>query len=165
MGEGNPQNASASAFVRVVYSFKRGTRGYNKLSVSLDRRDIEGLLARLNEHLVGFQAVVPEKLSDQLVNLRQKFVIPNIEIDDDLFMFMISTDKTMATLLRFVEQEKPWTLKKQISFGVYLLGNITLAFKPSTVESAARVVPTERGFPLHLQGQQDHRRDSDHAVN
>ena len=147
-----PIDVSVNSFARVVYSFKKGRVAFNKFSVELDTQDIDLLRTRLNDHLVGFRADIPANSNDQLVKIRQRFVIPNIVIDEDLFMFLVSTNTTTATLLRFLETGEPWSLKKQISFGVYLLGDITLAMISGVVTTAARIVKKDGAFQSVFKG-------------
>lgn len=140
MGDEDPTLASANDFARVIYSFKKGLAEYGKCSVTMKATNIDIVRERLNAHLNTFQVNIPQRSEDQLVFLRQRFFMPNIQIDDNVFMFMCSTTPSIATLLRFNEQDVPWSQKAQIAFGVYLFGDIELRMIGQEVKVAAQIV-------------------------
>ncbi len=143
------QYAPQKDFVPIIYSFKKGIDGFNKFTVTLYAENIELLMNRLNDHLVGFQTSIPTKIVDQMTTLRQEFIMSEVDIDKDIFLMLVSTNTTAATLLRFAEKEKLWTQKKNLSFDLYLLGNINIQIKSKIIDTSTKLVK-KNGMDISL---------------
>jgi len=134
----NPAEANAKDFAEVVYSYKKSTPRFNKFTVTLKTRDIGIVMNRLNQSLTGGYSVsLVKNETDQIV---QEFLVPGLELDKDLFMHLLFTDVTAATLLRYNELENPWTLKKIIKFAAFLLGDVDIKIKEEDLKTSTRLV-------------------------
>ena len=127
-------------FAEVIFSFKKGSPGYNKFTVTFKYQSlIDVVIERLNMHLKGWQVAIPEKIENRMVGVSQIFVIPSLALDKDVFMFFATTDINNS-LLKFDEHDTPWSQKKILSFAVLLVGNVRMTVKPEVVDHATFMV-------------------------
>jgi hypothetical protein len=128
----------AKDFAEVVYSYKKSTPRFNKFTVTLKTRDINVVMARLNQSLTnGYQVALVKNETDEI---KQEFLVPGLELDKDLFIHLLFTDVTAATILRYNELENPWTLKKIIKFSAFLLGHMDIKIKEEDLKTSTRLV-------------------------
>jgi hypothetical protein len=149
MGEREEEavNMNPKDFIKVTYSFRKGTSNFGTLSVTLTQRNEHLFVERFNRHLINYKiSANPSDKAMKVIHIAQKFLIPGLQIDDAIFMHMISTDLTASTLLRMNEVEKPWSLKKIMKFTVFLLGHITIRLRSEEVKSSTRPVKTKGVF-------------------
>lgn len=141
-------NAPRSDFVEVIYSFKKGTSLFNKFSVILDRKDtlkknaflrISTLMERLNRHMTHFKIIKPPETSEQMMRIKQRFIIPGVAVDKDVLLLFATADVTNS-LLNFEEKESPWTQKKVLQFFMVLFGSVKMVFKPTVVTNSTMLV-------------------------
>lgn len=131
----NIENAKIDDFAEVVFSFRRGSPGFNKFTVKFNFKSPTGLLLkRLNAHLTKYQVAIPSKVQNRMINITQMFVIPGLAIHNDVFMFNITADP-IHSLLRFYEYDTPWSQKKILSFGLILVGKVKFIVRPEIVDN------------------------------
>lgn len=138
-------------FIQVIYSFKKGVGNFGSLTVTLNKRNVELLIERLNRHLIGYKVVDSAEFT-KVSYISQKFLIPGLQVDDAILMHMISMDVSASTMLRIKEVGKPWSLKKIIKFGVFLLGKIIIRLRSEVVETSTRPVKTNGIFHAIVKG-------------
>lgn len=138
--EDNAADAPAKDFVQVSYSFKRGTEMFNQIQVYVTDADIGLIKQRINARWKNFRILSLANADEELMEVRESFVVPAIIIDKDIVMDMIGSSVALSTLLRFKEDEKTWSQKKNLKYSVFLLGHMELQITPKTNKSHVMLV-------------------------
>ena len=144
--EADAANAPPSEFLRVVYSYKKGKRTFNKVSVTLTKAT-EALKVtpqliknRINARWSNFRLLNSDDPDKEVVNVRQKLVVHGFQLDKNILMDLISDNNSFATLLRLNEVDKSWSRKKNLKFYVFLLAQMEIHITPSIVKSETTFV-------------------------
>ena len=129
------KTAGFNKFVKVVYSFKKGNPFKQKdpvfhaLTFSY-KNNTSLIVERIRKKLPGFTF---GNLSIRFI--KEKYLIPHVVLDRNIFVHAITTDPAFATMFRMSEINEPFAMKRRLTFTIFLIGETTIGISMGKIKN------------------------------
>lgn len=126
--------------VKAVYSFKKGSPNFGRLTFSIPHDNVDIIRGYLNDHLKKFEVLESDPLKN-VVGSERNFIVKGVNIDRYLFIHTITAaEPSNAVLLRYRETLTPASQKLVLKFQMQLFGQISIKIGLNKVGASTMIV-------------------------